>query len=163
MASIIMKNRIEIIDNYLSKKDFKRLREIFIDTEVVNWTRCAVNDLDKNFYFTHIAFQGIGGSHFIHEMNPLLNKIKTKALIRIKVNCYPCTEKIIHHEKHTDFSFSHKGAIFSLNDCDGGTYINEQFIESKANRILFFDPSIPHNSTSTTKKEGRININFNYF
>ncbi len=158
-----MKNRIEIIDNYLSKKDFKRLREIFIDTEVVNWTRCAVNDLDKNFYFTHIAFQGIGGSHFIHEMNPLLNKIKTKALIRIKVNCYPCTEKIIHHEKHTDFSFSHKGAIFSLNDCDGGTYINEQFIESKANRILFFDPSIPHNSTSTTKKEGRININFNYF
>ncbi len=158
-----MKNKIEIIDNYLSKKDFKRLREIFIDTEVVNWTRCAVNDLDKNFYFTHIAFQGIGGSHFIHEMNPLLNKIKTKALIRIKVNCYPCTEKIIHHEKHTDFSFSHKGAIFSLNDCDGGTYINEQFIESKANRILFFDPSIPHNSTSTTKKEGRININFNYF
>lgn len=158
-----MKNKIKIIDNYLSKKDFKRLKEIFIDTEVVNWTRCVVNDLDKNFYFTHIAFQGIHGSHFIHEMNPLLNKIKTKALIRIKVNCYPCTENIIYHEKHTDFNFSHKGAIFSLNDCDGGTYINEKFIESKANRILFFDPSIPHNSTSTTKKEGRININFNYF
>ena len=154
---------IEIIDDYLSKKDFKRLREIFIDTETVNWNRCKVNGTDKNFYFTHIAFQGIHSSHFIHEMNPLLDKIKPKALIRIKVNCYPCTENILKHDKHKDFNFSHKGAIFSLNDCDGGTYINKKFIESKANRILFFDPSIFHYSTSTTKKEGRININFNYF
>jgi hypothetical protein len=51
----------------------------------------------------------------------------------------------------------------SLNDCNGYTVIGDKKIESKANRALFFDPSVEHNSTNCTDEKARFNINFNYF
>ena len=41
---------------------------------------------------------------------------------------------------------------------DGG-----QKIRSVANRMLFFDATKLHNSTTCTDEKGRFNINFNYF
>ena len=35
-------------------------------------------------------------------------------------------------------------------------------IESRANRVLLFDPSKPHHSTSCTNDKRRVNININY-
>ena len=35
-------------------------------------------------------------------------------------------------------------------------------IESRANRVLLFDPSKPHHSTSCTSDKRRVNININY-
>ena len=96
-------------------------------------------------------------------MKPILNKLNVKSLKRIKLNFYPSTEKIIKHEEHEDYPFSHKGALLSLNTCDGGTYLNDNFVNSVENKVLLFNPSQKHSSTTTTKKEGRANISFNYF
>jgi len=65
---------------------------------------------------------------------------------------------------HQDYEWEHKGALLSLNTCDGYTrFETGEKIDSVANRIIFFDPSIRHTSTNTTNDKRRININFNYF
>ena len=86
-----------------------------------------------------------------------------KALIRIKVNFYPHSKELIEHAPHTDDTFSHMGAVFSLNTCDGFTRLSDgSIIDSVENRIVFFDASTSHNSTTTTTDIGRYNINFNF-
>jgi hypothetical protein len=83
-------------------------------------------------------------------------------LRRVKVNCYTRSEKIIKHKAHKDYEIPHKGAILSLNTCNGGTYIGKKFIKSVANRILLFDPSVLHSSTNCTDEKARFNININW-
>ena len=49
--------------------------------------------------------------------------------------------------------------IFSLR-----TILNDDImIESVENRVLLFDPSLPHSSTTCTNAKARFNININYF
>ena len=67
------------------------------------------------------------------------------------------------HSEHSDYPFSHKGALFSLNTCDGYTKFNDGTkVESVANRIIFFDASKNHQSTTTSNAKLRYNINFNF-
>ena len=86
-----------------------------------------------------------------------------KSLMRIKLNFYPHTETMREHGQHRDFGFSHHAAIYSLNTCDGFTRMCDgSKVDSVANRMMFFDGSILHNSSTTTNAKGRYNINFNY-
>ena len=87
-----------------------------------------------------------------------------KTLIRIKGNLYMKTTKIFNHNPHRDYPFKHNGAIFYINSNDGKTVLeNGEEIDSVANRLLLFDSSKPHNSTSCTNAKCRINININYY
>ena len=68
-----------------------------------------------------------------------------------------------HHPMHSDYKFTHSGAILSLNTCDGYTKLKDGTkIDSVANRILFFDAGEKHCSTTTTNTFARFNININY-
>ena len=97
-------------------------------------------------------------------LDPLLKKLKIKALIRLKANLYPNQGKMIEHAEHTDFPFKHKGALFSLNTSDGFTVLKDGTkIHSVANQILLFDASQPHHSSTCTNTKVRCNINVNYF
>ena len=90
--------------------------------------------------------------------------MKVKALIRIKGNCYPKTHEMYEHGMHTDYEWSHKSAIFSINTCDGYTKFEDGTkIDSVANRMLIFDGSNLHTSSTTTNQLSRMNINFSYF
>ena len=85
------------------------------------------------------------------------------SLLRIKGNFYPHTETLKEHAGHRDYLYSNTGALYSLNTCDGYTKLCDGTkIPSVANRILIFDSSIIHNSTTTTNAAGRFNINFNF-
>ena len=85
-------------------------------------------------------------------------------LIRVKINFYPRTETMIEHAKHVDYPYEHKGALLSLNTCNGGTILkNNKKIKSVEITVIFFDPSKPHASTSATDVKGRFNILVNYF
>ena len=77
---------------------------------------------------------------------------------------YPNTQEIYEHGKHTDYDFSHKAAILYINTCDGYTKLADGTkIDSVENRMLLFDASTPHQSTTTSNTTARFNINFNYF
>ena len=59
--------------------------------------------------------------------------------------------------------WNHKTAIFYINSNNGFTVLeNDTKIESIENRLLLFNGSKKHHSTSCTNSGARININFNY-
>ena len=94
---------------------------------------------------------------------PLLEKLETRCLIRVKANLYPNTEILHEHPAHVDMKFSHSAAILSLNTCDGYTKLKDGTkIDSVANRMLLFDAGEEHCSTTTTNVLARFNININY-
>ena len=162
----------KVIDNFLDEKYFNSLVTLFTDkTEggAIPWyfnSRLNNNDVIENsiFYMTHKFYdQNIPNSVHYEKLFPLLKKLEIKCLIRIKANLYPNTERLHEHPMHTDTDFYHSGVILSLNTCDGYTKLkNGTKINSVANRVLLFDPSEEHCSTTTTNVPARINININY-
>ena len=99
-----------------------------------------------------------------NKITPILEKLDVKALIRVKCNLYPYSEKVHEHEMHSDSDYSHKAALLSINTCNGYTKLEDGTkIDSVANRVLIFDASKPHCSTTCSDTTARFNINFNYF
>lgn len=160
----------KIQDNYLPEKLFKELKNKIMGDMVPWFFQHQINTMhnkeDLSCYFTHLVFfDQIPLSQIFPEIHQIFKKkLDAKAFIRIKLNCYPRTQKIETHEPHIDEDFEHKGAIFYINTNDGYTILdNKVKIESIENRILLFDSHKPHSSTSCTNQKARFNINFNYF
>jgi hypothetical protein len=168
-----------IVDNFLSKEDFKKIVDIVSGPDI-NWHYSySVADGSKeedDMYFIHMLYMGLAempkdgvmppppkNSDYYHFFEPLFAKLPNfKLLMRAKINLYGRTPEIVHHPDHVDMKQAHMGALFSLNTCDGGTVIGDEKFDSVANRILFFDPTQPHHSTSTTDVKRRLNVNINY-
>ena len=129
-------------------------------------------EVSDGFAGTHLFFY-MGSPVSVNEINisnmcsivqPILDVLKPKSLLRIKANFYPQTASLVEHDQHWDFPFTHKGAIFCLNTCDGFTRFDDQSVVSSIeNRLIIFDTSKLHNSTTCTDERGRFNIAFNYF
>lgn len=159
----------EVIDNFLPQDDFNRLSDL-VHQQVPFYFQKEINTEhinDTQFYMTHMLYNIEHEpmySTFFWNYKTILNKLNIKALMRMKINLYPKTEKIEIHQPHWDYKYEHKGCLFSLNTCDGATILEDGTkIESVANRALLFDPSKLHSSTSCTNDKARLNININYF
>ena len=134
-------------------------------------------------YFTHILhemvdtgenlmdpgkpYSGQFPDYYPYSPNYWISDILKKAIgaekiIRAKVNLYPRTDILVSHTPHTDYKFDHKGALLSLNTCDGHTNVDGTKVASVKNRMLFFNPQVTHNSTNCTDEQFRCNININY-
>jgi len=156
---------MKVIDNFLTAKDFKVIEEVILNEDFAWYYNDSVSHENdgKDFYFTHIVYNSIGvRSHLYEALTPLIDKLNVKKLIRIKVNLYPKTDVVAHHNSHVDTDYKHKGAILYMNTNNGLTVLKDNNINSIKNRVLLFDPSKLHNSTTCTDKKYRININVNY-
>ena len=181
----------ELIDNFIPSDVFAQLTRALIPpsseynvgegsigeqpTEQVPWCYSpADNVVSKGnekgtadwrlFYLTHVVYAHTIASPLYGIIIPHLNPLGIKALIRIKINMYPNTETLKEHGMHSDHPFSHKAAILSINTCNGYTKLEDGTkIDSVANRMLLFDPSTLHSSSTTTDQPVRVNINMNYF
>ena len=175
---------MEVIDNFLSKEDFKVLKEIVISNQIPYYYSDHVSspkeEDDIRFsYFTHTLFNNnrIFSPFFEEFQKRILNykSLEIVSLLRMKINVYPRTEKRITHPRHQDFTLKgfnktknikFNGFILSFNTCDGATIIYKDGkcheIPSVENRALFFDSSLFHSSTNCTNARGRFNININY-
>lgn len=160
----------EILDDFLPEEDFLAIKTYMFHPEF-SWNltttvskRGEELPIVSSYYFTHMFWSKFNVQKDSQIFSPILNEVNCRAIIRIKGNLYPSTEKIIHHENHVDYDFSHKGAIFYLNTNDGLTILeNNVAVESIENRLLLFDPSKIHRSTTCTNSICRANINFNFF
>jgi hypothetical protein len=164
----------KVIDNFLDEKYFDSLVTLFTDKEKIGnrgmpwYFSSSITDLagaEDNFFYMYHVFYGHHRpmSALYENLIPLLEKLRAEVLVRIKANLYPNTERLHEHPMHRDFEFSHSGAILSLNTCDGYTKLADGTkIDSVANRVLLFDASEKHCSTTTTTVPARINININY-
>ena len=163
----------KVIDDFLDKDDF-----IFIHNLIMNepfpWfhmesykeTGLDKNKSDNFSYYLHILYEDTMpvSPHYETIMKCVFKKLDIKSLIRVKVNSYLRSDKLVEHEKHTDYNYFNNGGVFSINTCDGYTKLDDGTkIHSVANRMLLFDASKPHSSTNTTTQQRRVNINFNYF
>ena len=166
--------KYEVIDNFLDEEYFDSLVTLFTDkdkrgNDVMPWffqSSISHDNVveDKLFYMTHLVYlNNIPKSSHYDRLIPLLKKLGERSLIRIKANLYPNTHILHEHPMHVDENFSHSAAILSLNTCDGYTKLKDgTTIDSIANRVLLFDASEEHCSTTTTNDYARFNININY-
>ena len=165
-----MKTKHNIIDNFLPKENFIKIKK-FLLSEDFPWFFHSAISFEKEsdgplFYMTHLFYinNQPNSSSYIFLKENLLNFMDIKSLIRAKANFYPNQSLKKVNEMHVDCDFKHKGAIFSINTNNGGTLLKDGTkIDSVENRMLFFDPSIEHDSENCTDKKARINININYF
>ena len=167
---------MEIIDNFLSEELFNQLQSTIISDCFPIYFQDVVTDDDKtsdldNIVFTHGIYKDYSpcSEFFPIVYNTLIISLKKrfddriKSLLRCKVNCYPRSKRVCRHNFHDDYSFTHKGALLSLNTCNGWTEFGDgSKVESVANRLLLFDPSLPHASTSCSDQRCRWNIQLNY-
>jgi len=174
----------KVIDNFLDEEYFNSLITLLTEEHSLPWyLNCPVYGIQKKtgmtqpgyteaaaakeakfFYMTHMFYIQNSPTGALYEnLIPLLKKMEVRRLLRIKANFYPNTEILHEHPMHTDTDFSHTGAILSLNTCDGYTKLRDGTkIDSVANRMLLFDASKEHCSTTTTNVPVRYNININY-
>ena len=158
-----------IKDNFLDPVDFEKIKNVVLGQKFPWFFEDDVAYSGKHnthFYWTHGFFIHGSGitSPLYNILSTLLKKLEAKAFIRIRANLYSNQGKIIEHENHTDFPFKHKAALFSLNTCNGFTTLKDNTkIKSVKNRLLVFDPSLPHHSSTCTNAKVRCNININYF
>ena len=165
-----MNIKYTVKDNFLNQDDFDHIQQTILGDEFPWFFQNKVSGrkIKSEFFWTHMFFNGYENkgitSRFYPLLDPLIKKLKIKALIRVKANLHSNQGKIIEHEDHSDFPFKHKAALLSLNTCNGFTALAEGTkIKSVANRMLLFDPSILHHSSTCTDAKARWNININYF
>jgi len=166
------KVKYKVIDNFLPEEEMVKLENLFVhDVEFPWYYQPNISFKEKTsegklFYMVHLLYSNHrpNSAYFPHII-PLVEKLKPNALIRIKANFYPNQGAKTLNEFHRDYPFKHKGAIFSINTCNGGTLLSDNtLIKSIRNRLLMFDPSEYHDSTNCTdNSKARINININYF
>ena len=156
----------EIIDNFLDDETFKLIKNN-LESADFSWNYSSNVVLDKEgetYYFKHLIFlDGTSRSFYYDLMKPILNKLDYKILIRIKANLYTNMGKYIEDEKHIDYDFDHKGAIYFINNNNAPTILEDGTkIEAIENRLLKFNSRTWHNSSHPTDVKARFTINFNY-
>jgi hypothetical protein len=170
------KVKYKVVDNTLTKEDLEVVQNLIMWNSEFPWffrgdpveSGRKDSELSGCHLFsagsTPIRLDKISLSDKAFDLQPLVDFLEVKSIIRIKGNFYPRTTEVEEHVPHYDYEFSHKGAIFSLNTCNGFTRLKDGTkIDSVENRMLLFDPSEYHNSSSCSDEKARFNINFNYF
>ncbi len=156
--------------DFLMKEIFNNIKNNIIHDNFFPWfLKEKLNENQENSaldsYFTHSFYlnNNINSDKF-NLIKPLIDKLKAKALLRVVANFYYRTDKIVEHPMHCDYQFPHKGALLSLNTCDGFTILEDGTrVSSVENQLLHLATDKPHASTSTTNAKGRFNIIVNYF
>lgn len=162
-------SEFKIIDDFLHPNDAEKLQEVVM-SPMFSWgfaDKIAGNESgysNQDIYFLHTIYDGYSPcSDLWNMMMPFLDFLKPKALIRAKVNMYLPTDELYHHSKHEDQPYPHYGALYYINDNDGVTTMHDGTqIESVANRLVLFDSSLTHSSSSCTNASRRLTMNFNY-
>tara|TARA_Y100000356_G_C11207698_1_gene261520 strand:+ start:114 stop:683 length:570 start_codon:yes stop_codon:yes gene_type:complete len=174
--------QMKVIDKFLPTSDFIAIRDIF-QSEDLPWylghgisgsdsTNAILNPLD-NYYFVHLLYFNymITSQHFEVVKDAIEKALKAhigngfNTITRIKANLYTRTEEVQVHPFHSDTGDIDglKGALISLNTCDGYTGFHDGTeVDSVENRCVIFDSSKQHHSTSTSNAQYRLNINVNF-
>jgi len=158
---------IQIIDNFLDKEEFDNIKLLLTSDSFPWFYHDYVSDKkDKNkFYFNHSFYNNYKPqSDFFGIWKNLLNKLEIKSLIRIKGNLHTRVNKSVYNNFHVDLPYKHKGCLLYINNNNGFTFFKEsnKKVIPKENRVVLFDPSIEHKSSSCSNCKTRITVNINY-
>lgn len=178
-----------IIDDAVSPSLFGKIKD-FLCTNKCAWYYHSgiARPLEKEVLFEYgFAHMVMDDGEYRSSIAPLLHSAilcvldassePVENIRRIRVGLLTATESPMAHPPHVDFFTPHKTGILYMNDSDGDTILyNEHFSENqettnfnikntvtpKENRVLLFDGLQYHGSSSPTKNNCRIVVNFNY-
>tara|TARA_B100000767_G_C19557449_1_gene447608 strand:+ start:109 stop:597 length:489 start_codon:yes stop_codon:yes gene_type:complete len=155
---------IDVIDNFLDKKDFLILQSSLTAANFPwYYMPFKVHEGDGKDQFYHLYTNGDKlHSKNIDPIKPILKKLDIKKTLRIKANLglKKYTNEVSN--MHIDFKDC-KTAIFYFNTNNGCTkFEKSENINSIENRIVIFDSNLKHCAVDCTDKQFRIVINFNY-
>jgi len=161
---------MKIIPNFLDQQNFLELKENMLGS-YFPWflAEGVVKTGDNQFQFIHNFYkENKIKSTFYNLLLPILDKIKLRALIRIKANLIYKTNKIIEHGFHTDVNpikknTKQKTAILYMNTNNGYTKFKKSKVSSEENKMVIFNSREEHTGSSCTDQEFRVVINFNYY
>lgn len=161
-----------IIDDILEPHDYIRIKDLMMSHQfpwylyntVVESTKEEIEDKEI-YHFIHLFFYDGLSSNVYDILNPILNKLNAKTIIKIKANLLTCTKDPKFFSMHVDTAYpTAKTAIFYVNTNDGVTkFETGEEIASVANRLVVFDNNISHTGRRPTDQTSRVLINFNYF
>jgi len=161
---------IKVVDNFLPEEVFTQIKNVLCGKNFPWYYNDYVASAEKKddlFYFTHMFYDTERGEEIsptIQLIAPILEKINPNGLIRVKGNLYPTYYEKKQDPFHVDYTFPHRGAIYYLNTNNGHTVFEDGTkVDAVANRIMFFDPTVPHASTRCIDAKIRVNVNFNYY
>ena len=159
---------IDIRDNFLDQDNFKKIKNLVVaDFFPYYYNDYKVSKDDGTFQFTHILFKSFyNQSSYFPTFVPILEKLKCKSLVRMKLNLTPQTERIREFNYHVDMGDNSdcKTAIFYLNTTNGMTLFKTgEEIKGIENRIIIFKSGLEHTGTSHTDKKIRLVLNINYY
>ena len=163
---------IQHYDNFLDKGNFSLLQDFFLGPEV-SWSWCEnvvfpeppdCNPLD-NYQFYHMLFDdGKPKSESLMVVFPILDKLNSGRVIRVKANCNPRRTEHIQQGFHVDQIVKCTTAIYYVNTNNGYTEFEDGTkVESVENRLVVFPSHIKHTGTTCTDQKRRVVINLNYY
>ena len=174
-----MSNNIQIISNFLNKKDFLEIKN-FIMSPRCQWRYLDFiahkdkRDNDKDGYFVHsftdrdpnTLKERFQESPNLPILSNLMNKIKEKTkyqnILRIRSSLFPRRDAQKPDPFHVDYTFSHTVCIFYLNTNNGCTmFENQEKVPSVENQLVIFDGQKKHCSVVQTDTSARYIININ--
>lgn len=161
----------QVIDNFLSDKDFNIVKNVIFDMKFP-WGYCPsvsteVSTGPYDFQFVHMMYQNhMITSEYFKQIYPLINKINPNALVRVKANLTTKTVTNTQFGYHTDFEGVEnlKSAVYYLDTTNGPTVFEDGTkVDCVKNRLLVFDNNMLHTSSSCTDQKVRRVININFF
>jgi len=156
----------KVINNFLETEDFNALKS-FLISEDVEWHYHPKIDLkiDKE-WFNHCFFNNNEiTSNAYNLVKPVIQKLESKAIVRIRANLDVRNPKTYQCSYHTDYPFECKTAILYMTDCNGGTQFKNpnKKVSCKENQIVIFDSQTQHSAITQTDAKQKIVLNINYF
>lgn len=158
----------KIIDDVLSQQIANDI-DVLLTGDSFPWffMPCVVNpgDTSAGQYLTHIFYDKHQvNSDFYKIIEPLLDVIKPRSLVRAKANLYPTTTTVTEHGFHVDYDWKDVyTAVYYVNNNNGYTALSDGTkIESVKNRLTILDPLVYHTSSTSTNGP-RLVININWF
>jgi hypothetical protein len=157
-------------DDFLDEVTFNKLCGVILGTTFPwNYNDNIVSKDDGGYFqFVHTFYDDyLARSNLFNLLEPILNKLQPKGLVRVKANTTTRTDQHIIHKQHTDLPYSFANAytsVFYLNTNNGGTVFGEgDFVNSLKNRLITFPVHEKHSGQTCTDENRRVVINLNYF
>jgi hypothetical protein len=162
-----MKNKYKVIDNFLPKENFEKLKNLLLGNNIAWYYKENMTYNDECF-FNHCFYNHTQptSDFYFEYVVPILKKLNCISIIQARANLLLKKEKQYFSEFHTDTAFKCKTAVFYINTCNGYTILDKKLkikIKCEENKMLIFDSNISHCAASQTDDKRRIVINFNYF
>ena len=157
----------KLYDNFLSEKDFKDIRDLFMSFRFPWYYTPVVGEKDEDYQFTFGLYsytRPLSETYDTLEKIICDKKIKVAAVCRVKANCSVKTTEHVETGFHCDMPFECTTAIFYLNTNNGYTEFEDGTkVDAVANRLVTFPSTLKHRGVTTTDTDRKVLINFNYF